>query len=182
MKITKIAAAVAMAGCLAAPAMANQLTFQNVTFAINSVDSNTFNLTITNALNANGDWKGIEGLASFEIKTIGAVSNLDLTGWTDVSKALSANGCASGNSTGGCFTHDGGAQALSNNMSFNIDYTGTLDLSAPHLKVLFTGADQGNGHGNLLSQTVPVPEPSTYALMLAGLGIVGFMGRRRNKA
>ena len=28
----------------------------------------------------------------------------------------------------------------------------------------------------------PVPEPQTYALMLAGLAVVGFMGRRRSKS
>jgi hypothetical protein len=30
--------------------------------------------------------------------------------------------------------------------------------------------------------TVPaIPEPSTYALLLAGLGVVGFLGRRRRQ-
>ena len=43
--------------------------------------------------------------------------------------------------------------------------------------------DTGNDHGlaidNFSLSVTAVPEPETYALMLAGLGLVGFMARRR---
>ncbi|WP_233516084.1 PEP-CTERM sorting domain-containing protein [Janthinobacterium sp. BJB426] len=35
---------------------------------------------------------------------------------------------------------------------------------------------------NFTNNTIPVPEPETYAMLLAGLGIVGFAGRRRLKS
>ena len=46
--------------------------------------------------------------------------------------------------------------------------------------------DAGNDHGlaidNLSIQTVSaVPEPGTYAMLLAGLGVVGIAARRRVK-
>ena len=43
--------------------------------------------------------------------------------------------------------------------------------------------DNGNDHGlaidNLTFSVTAVPEPGTYALLLAGLGVVGFLARRR---
>lgn len=48
------------------------------------------------------------------------------------------------------------------------------------LVVSLTGARTGQG-ANFNGQLVltPVPEPETYALMLAGLGVVGFVASRR---
>jgi hypothetical protein len=46
---------------------------------------------------------------------------------------------------------------------------------------LATGSAGGAYSATLYAQTAPVPEPETLALMLAGLGIVGFVRRRRSE-
>jgi probable HAF family extracellular repeat protein len=42
-------------------------------------------------------------------------------------------------------------------------------------------ANASDGHSYLLT-LAPVPEPDTYAMLLAGLGLMGFMARRKRKA
>lgn len=38
-----------------------------------------------------------------------------------------------------------------------------------------------NGAFSVTAPTLPVPEPETYAMLLAGLGVMGVIARRRNK-
>ena len=67
------------------------------------------------------------------------------------------------------YLFDGGAEGIT-----SIEYS-TLGVS-----LNANDMPQGLSHATLLV-TNPVPEPETYALMLAGLGLVGFMARRRRQ-
>jgi hypothetical protein len=139
--------------------------------------------SILNATSATGNWAGVDTLGAFAFKDIGNVTGATITPnqFAFSSLELNTGGCGGGDSGGACFLASPSFVALTDNMSWTIDFTGTgLTFAAPHLKVLFAGGDVGNGHGSLLSQTIPaIPEPETYAMMLAGLGLLGFVARRR---
>ncbi|MGB4810946.1 MAG: FxDxF family PEP-CTERM protein [Methylophilaceae bacterium] len=64
---------------------------------------------------------------------------------------------------------------LSSAVLFPTNFTGPLQL-------IVNGTSGGNGSysGNL--NIAAVPEPETYALMLAGLGLIGFAARRNKVA
>jgi hypothetical protein len=47
------------------------------------------------------------------------------------------------------------------------------------LKIGGNSVGQGGGFYSVAAVTVPVPEPETWAMLLAGLGLVGFAVRRR---
>ena len=58
---------------------------------------------------------------------------------------------------------------------------GQFKISMDTLQFTFDGQVQDQTY-NIEMVTAPIPEPETYALMLAGLGLVGFMARRRKQA
>ena len=59
----------------------------------------------------------------------------------------------------------------------------TLDLSGLMANHAYTLVVKGAGFGTYFTNIslAPVPEPETYAMVLAGLGMVGFVAARRRK-
>lgn len=60
--------------------------------------------------------------------------------------------------------------------------TWTQSLAAGDYVVKITGNANGSSGGSygLAMSLVPIPEPETYAMLLAGLGLIGFAARRRS--
>jgi MYXO-CTERM domain-containing protein len=195
--LASVAAAVAMISAPSAHA-AYSITFQNTTFTITQVDSNTFTLQIQNLLNATGDWADVTKYGALAFKDVGT----GFTGATitpdgsnaEFNSELDSNGCKDpkGNNPSFCFTF-APLLAASNNDMFTIDVTGAslnFALTGPHLKVNFMNA-QGTQIGNLLSQDLPstssssgssntsgtssgeMPEPGSSSLALLGLALIG---------
>lgn len=95
--------------------------------------------------------------------------------FTPISFADTATGV--GNS-GFVFAFDATDLALAQSTVFTGDFASyRLGLTAS------TSAAQGGADTFFIaaSMTAPVPEPQTYALLLAGLGVIGFVGRRRRQ-
>jgi len=128
-------------------------------FTITHFDSNPFTDTITFA-----NMSDVFASASIVTVSLGAGQNIDFTsamlGTTPLT--LVVNGPAE-------FGFVGSAGPFSGDIVLTV--MGTTNA----------GGGKNSTYSGTLNVT-PVPEPETYALMLAGLGAIGFMARRRRNA
>ena len=126
-----------------------------------NIDPGTFNLASSDV---NGDFTNISS---------GSISN----GFSVEFCATGGPNCAGGGSNG-----DGvGAGGFDGDflLAFTGADPGTITLTQPIIRFQSTGTD---GEGSAVGvPTNPVPEPATWAMMLVGVGTVGYALRRRRK-
>jgi hypothetical protein len=69
--------------------------------------------------------------------------------------------------------------------SIDVWTVSTNNLAAGNYYLQVSGnlvSDQAASFGGAVAMAAPVPEPETYGMMLAGLGVLGFLARRRKSA
>jgi hypothetical protein len=182
-------AALLGAGALAS-AQAGTLEYQGVGFA-SSWSGNVLTLEI-DAADPTGSWANATTLGALQLKDLGSFDSVALTAapagatnWTLSSNELNANGCTGGSHGGTSLCYSGAHIALTDDMVFQFTFSGgDPNPVAPQLKVNMFGPDGDRKVGSLMGQHLPVaavPEPQTYAMLLGGLGLMGFMARRRKR-
>jgi hypothetical protein len=106
-------------------------------------------------------------------------TGLNFSGWTVTWNGIPAIPMGAG--AWGVGFADGVANITWNGVygsTYTLDYTATVPLNDPST---FGGVNYAlHLEGTVLA--APVPEASTYGMMMAGLGLVGFMASRRRKS
>lgn len=173
---------------LAASSAHAQLTVQGVTFTP-SWSGNVLTLEI-DAANPTGDWATATTIGALQVKSIGTWTDVEFSGpgaansWTVDPNELNANGCEGGTSGVQRACAFGTHVQLTDNMIFTYTFTNLVRTSLdPFVKVNFFIGQGDDKVGSLLSLEVPaIPEPSTYAMLLGGLGVLAMARRNAKKA
>jgi hypothetical protein len=181
-----ITCAIATAALGLSSAANAQLTFQGVTFTP-SFSGNVLTIEL-DAANPTGDWADAVGIIALQVKDVGGWTTVDFSGpdaaasWSVSPNELSAIGCDGGSGGNQRACAIGAEVALTDDMLFTYTFTGgTQDFSNPQIKVIFVD-EAGVKTGSLLSMNVPaIPEPSTYAMLLGGLGLLAVARKRASK-
>ncbi len=155
----KLIATAALAACSVGAQAAATTTTQTVV----DIDGGTFNaildeITVSSLSNVFGTLTFNSGSGSIDLGMF--VFNFTLSNPTgDVTVGLGSAGSFTAQPTGYSF-------------SFNNVAAGTYNLSVKGLNDTATAV-------SATYSVTAVPEPETYAMMLAGLGAIGFLSRRR---
>lgn len=194
--------ATAFAAAAFASAPASAFSFQGVDFSLSFVDvvAGVRDYTLTVQVDKDllqPNWVGAEYFKAIAPK----VGSKDVTATLSASPGTWAGGygnlgsMGAGDSCAGSSDNTGYVcAASSDNGGKGVQLDGTLQtftfewhvtdpnkkfFDAPSTQILFLDKD-GKKQGSLMSLDIPaVPEPETYALMLAGLAVVGFVAGRR---
>lgn len=89
------------------------------------------------------------------------------------------NGPVASMSTPGSNYWGPGSGSFSGNTFTGAEYNGVLQLSGAYTSMTISTSPYENWHGFNIGAVSAVPEPETYALLLAGLGLVAGIARRR---
>lgn len=160
----------------------------------------TFRITLgidTNAYTGGGSF--LDNVA-IKVSSGGTASLFSAPGgtgnWSLLAGGLNASGCSGSGAGFNCA--NGGANfgngvAVTTGNGAGIDYAFTFDVTMAN-GALFTGLDEASIKaryvnsdnrkvGTLVSEniTLSVPEPESYAMLLAGLGLMGLIPRRRKQ-
>ena len=160
----------------------------------------TLVLNFAGAGNAIGDYMTAVDIKAFSSYTAfnfsasagdGTWTNPAGTGGISSGGASGVDGCNTGNGGFACMNSSPTFQAdliiaANSSYTFMFDVFGATGLNTTgigaHVGAGFTQFDQTGNAGILSQNTVAaIPEPETYAMLLAGLGLMGFVARRRQR-
>ena len=174
-------------GLLDSAAPSNQALYQTFSTGAVSAATLTFQMFVNNQ-STNGTQINAAGLdyttgGSFDsnqhvrVDLLSAGANVFSTNSSDILQSLYLGG-SNGNSVIG-------GDIANQYLSYSFNLSNTLAAGGSYTLRFSSVTNEGQmqlGIDNVSLSVTPVPEPDTYAMLLSGLGLMGFVARRRTKA